>query len=641
MAKKAEIPIILSNGKQAGETINELRQQANRLNKEINNLKPGSEEFVKKSKDFNKITGRLKEVRTEVTNTRESNDKLVQSFSQFVPFSGQINSVRNAIQGVNLGLKGTRAALIATGIGAFIVVLGSLISYLTTVQEGIDKVTAVTRPLKAIFETMKGVVQELGGSVFKGLAMILNGDIKEGLKTLGQGFVDVISNTREAIEQGIEAGTRLDQLQKMIERNEIELIKRREQLKLISKQANDVAEDETATLKQREEAAKRAINAQIELEQLELDFIDLKIEKMKLEHTLNETSREEEKALAELEAERFRKSTEIQEARTTLRNKLNIIRKAELAQQQKEQAEADKIEAERLKKLEAERQAQAVRELEAFRNIQNLKIALMEEGLQKEIEKIWLDTDRKIEAVTGSEAQITEQKRLLEDQRLQQIEAVQLKYHEAEEARKDALIKKEKERQAQAAQTAIAVATGTAGALGGIFGNLAGLQEEGSENYKTFAQIQARMSAFQAAINAYQSTVAIPIVGPALAPIAAATALAFGMKQADNIGRQNPGTPSGGGGTGSVGASFNPTASAGGINLTAAATPPQVTTSTTRTPTAANDLIGNTTTSANDNTERMIQAFENRISKIKVVNDVQETKNGIDVLNQLESNANT
>jgi hypothetical protein len=49
---------------------------------------------------------------------------------------------------------------------------------------------------------------------------------------------------------------------------------------------------------------------------------------------------------------------------------------------------------------------------------------------------------------------------------------------------------------------------------------------------------QAMISAFQAAISAYSSLAAIPVVGPFLGAAAAAVALAFGIKQANLIGQQ-------------------------------------------------------------------------------------------------------
>lgn len=68
-----------------------------------------------------------------------------------------------------------------------------------------------------------------------------------------------------------------------------------------------------------------------------------------------------------------------------------------------------------------------------------------------------------------------------------------------------------------------------------VFGSLSKLYEEGSDNYKAFASLEAAASAAAAAIAAYKSTAEIPVVGPALAPIAAAAAAAYGAIQVAKI----------------------------------------------------------------------------------------------------------
>src|SRR5690625_6583394 len=51
-------------------------------------------------------------------------------------------------------LKGVRAAFISLGIGAVVVALGSLISYFTQTQRGIDKVRQATAGVNAVFSVL-------------------------------------------------------------------------------------------------------------------------------------------------------------------------------------------------------------------------------------------------------------------------------------------------------------------------------------------------------------------------------------------------------------------------------------------------------------------------------------------------------
>lgn len=102
----------------------------------------------------------------------------------------------------------------------------------------------------------------------------------------------------------------------------------------------------------------------------------------------------------------------------------------------------------------------------------------------------------------------------------------------ADKYREQGLINEE---QYQAALNAIneQYATKRAEALGSSFGDMAANAKtafgEASTAYKAFAIAQATIATYTSAIEAYKSTAAIPVVGPFLAPVAAATAVAAGL----------------------------------------------------------------------------------------------------------------
>ena len=89
-------------------------------------------------------------------------------------------------------------------------------------------------------------------------------------------------------------------------------------------------------------------------------------------------------------------------------------------------------------------------------------------------------------------------------------------------------------------QVYVSISEGTAE----VFGQLADLAStfgrKGFEAYKAFAIAQALISIPGTAIKAYESTVAIPVVGKFLAPIAAATAVAIQLRQVAQIRAAQP-----------------------------------------------------------------------------------------------------
>lgn len=78
-------------------------------------------------------------------------------------------------------------------------------------------------------------------------------------------------------------------------------------------------------------------------------------------------------------------------------------------------------------------------------------------------------------------------------------------------------------------------ADATATAFGNMAANIGSALGEASGAYKAFAIVQATIATYTAAIEAYKSTAAIPVVGPFLAPVAAAAAVGAGMAQISAI----------------------------------------------------------------------------------------------------------
>jgi len=120
------------------------------------------------------------------------------------------------------------------------------------------------------------------------------------------------------------------------------------------------------------------------------------------------------------------------------------------------------------------------------------------------------------------------------------------------------LAKKEKEAKIQAAEAAAATLSGLSELLG-----------KETAAGKAAAVASATISTFLSAQKAYESTVGIPFVGPILAPINAALAIAGGIKSVKSILAVK--TPSGGGGGGSVPSA--PAYLSGSSNTSAASTP--------------------------------------------------------------------
>lgn len=396
---------------QQSTSIRELRAN----NKALNALKLdapiGSKELEDINNKLDENNEKIKDNSDAYTKQKINIGNYEQAIRNAIPGLDQMTSVLNGVkEGLTMmnskikvsqqgfgGLiklsKPLKIALISTGIGAIAVALGLLTTYLTTTQEGMDKVTKVTKPLSVIFSRLLGIVQELGADLFeaftkpqealktlqdfitnqvinrfKALGVIIEGIINldvskigEGLAQAATGVEDVVEKvknaakeTAEFIEESIEQGNKLAQLTIDIEKAENNLILTRAKSNNIIKAQNKIAEDTTKSLQEREIAAANVLKESEKLLQAEQAIIDMKIEQMELENTQNDTGREREKELNELKAQRMAVETQQLELQTTAQNKLNIIRNQAASE---EQAAHDAIMEKRKQAEEAEKEA--------------------------------------------------------------------------------------------------------------------------------------------------------------------------------------------------------------------------------------------------------------------------------------------
>lgn len=297
-----------------------------------------------------------------------------------------MEQMSNATNKSATSLKILRGAVISTGIGALVVALGSLIAYFTSTQEGIDKVNKVLTPLKVLFQTLWGVVQNVGKALveafthpkqlvmdlgkflqeqiinratavidaFKGLGNILTGNFKEGFKQVGDaalqaatGVKDVVGKVKEAgkavsdtVGEAIKRGQRIEEINQKLSASEADFIEQTAKLKQEFKEQNMIAEDTTKTFAEREEAARKSIEIQKKINKLATDRNDLEQELLNLKFASNDTSDADRAELAKKKAELAEQRTAMVEAVTTQNNKVNTIHKAAADEQAKQRKEA-------------------------------------------------------------------------------------------------------------------------------------------------------------------------------------------------------------------------------------------------------------------------------------------------------------
>lgn len=191
-------------------------------------------------------------------------------------------------------------------------------------------------------------------------------------------------------------------------------------------------------------------------------------------------------------------------------------------------------EEQKLAKLEELNRAGTISQ-QQYENAKTQIMLTAEQARQEELDKKRKEQQEKQQKGEDFMAQIMGQNatelELLDIQEQQKLEV-------ADKYREQGLIS---EKQYQAALNAINEqyatkrADATATAFGNMASNIGSALGEASGAYKAFAIVQATIATYTAAIEAYKSTAAIPVVGPFLAPVAAAAAVGAGMAQISAI----------------------------------------------------------------------------------------------------------
>lgn len=278
--------------------------------------------------------------------TKDLNKEQTQSLDNMGAFGVTLGGVKTAFAKVIPTAKALfgsiKAGLISTGIGAFVVLIGSLISYFTSTQRGADKLEIALKSVGTAVDVIKDRISSFGEAVTK----FFTGDFKgaaETVKGVVSGIGEEIRNEVSAIQE-ITKG--VQELRDTEREFSIERAKTNQE---ISK-ARLLAEDENLTLEERikhlEVANKLELETTAEAIKIAEEKLRLKQEEVALGESLNEDYDE----LAQLEVELINLQTNSFNTQKRLATGMETL-KTELATRDKQR------EAERQKAIDDENKA--------------------------------------------------------------------------------------------------------------------------------------------------------------------------------------------------------------------------------------------------------------------------------------------
>tara|TARA_R100001510_G_scaffold3171_1_gene2497 strand:+ start:466 stop:2037 length:1572 start_codon:yes stop_codon:yes gene_type:complete len=265
------------------------------------------------------LTGKLNDVNQSVEEVSDSTSVLTNQLDKMT--GGAVSGFKNAVAGTQSFVKGlqlTRAAIIATGIGALVIGVVALVKAFTQTEEGARRLKKAFAPVQAVVDVLMMRISALGGAIVK----LFSRDWEGAAKDLGR----ALAGNNDEYARQIKLYDQLIEREFALEDARIKQTVETAKIRAEIKELNLVAEDTTRTIEERQAAAAKAGELERNLfeERKAQAEEELAIARLRLKNS--NTLTEDRKAVAELEAQIFDLARESLELQTTLNNKLNILR---------------------------------------------------------------------------------------------------------------------------------------------------------------------------------------------------------------------------------------------------------------------------------------------------------------------------
>jgi len=305
MAKKVYIDFELKY-KEAVKNLDEMQKEYSKLEKQVD-----------KTSDSQKELGNILDTTTGGAVTK-------------------FKSLKSTLGTVVKGFKSLRVAILATGIGALVLAVGSLATMFTNSEEGQNKFRKILTQIGVVAGNVTDILSDLGKVVFnvftgnfKAAGEALN-DVTDGIKNFGEETRKELAVAGELADKRAEADIRERKL----------LLERAEADRKVAELREKAADKENVSVEERIKAIKEAGRIAEEITKKEIAAARLRFEAKRDENALSESTKEDLDEQAQLQA----RLIELETARLLKQKALTAEITTALRE---EQAERNAIESER------------------------------------------------------------------------------------------------------------------------------------------------------------------------------------------------------------------------------------------------------------------------------------------------------
>ena len=260
---------------------------------------------------------------------------------EFKVMGVSLNGVKKGFASAALTAKGMfgsiKAGLISTGIGAFVVIIGSLVSYFTNTKRGADKLSQAFTAMGAVVDVLTDRISRIGEIV----TLVFSGEFKKAGEIAKNVFAGITTEIGNEVAAMVALKKRTQELRDADNEFMIQKAATRQEIE----KARLNAEDETKSAKERLDALKTALTLEEKTTNRELELARERLAIQEEEMALSENSAEDEQRLAQLKVELIETETASVKMRRRVITEVNALEReinAESIQRLKDLKEADK-----------------------------------------------------------------------------------------------------------------------------------------------------------------------------------------------------------------------------------------------------------------------------------------------------------
>ena len=292
------------------------------------------------------------EVKSNIGEVAKDTKKLTNEASkaagEFQIMGVSLNGVKKGFASAAVTAKGMfgsiKAGLISSGIGAFVVLIGSLVSYFTNTKRGADQLSQAFTAMGATVDVLTDRFSRMGEII----TLVFSGKFKEAGEVAKGVFSGITAEIGKEVNAMVTLKKRTQELRDADNEFMIQKAATRQEIE----KARLNAEDETKSAAERLDALKTALTLEEKTTNRELELARERLAIQEEEMALSENSAEEEQRLAQLKVELIETETASVKMRRRVVTEVNALEReinAESVARLKERKDAD---AERFKGIE-------------------------------------------------------------------------------------------------------------------------------------------------------------------------------------------------------------------------------------------------------------------------------------------------